>query len=238
MVHLVRALLAIGGTGVDSPYDRLASVPAVAADWHHNRGGICAGARGVVSSGAVVGVEGDAVSLTDRIGFGPRDNAAARNNMEHILLPDKDGIQYGNYLNYLETIRKSLPEPVYQFASSEQHFNLNSPHSLHDAWMESVTISEQRQKTAPFKPQVQVILKLLGQQHDRMIVLEYDKVSRYTVEGKQNDFNWADTFHGDVFTHEIRVTNENKIIHEILFCSDSRLLVECENFTHREELQG
>ncbi|MDB6112383.1 MAG: hypothetical protein JWR69_4133 [Pedosphaera sp.] len=158
--------------------------------------------------------------------------------MEHILLPDEDGINYGNYLSYLETIRQLLPEHIYQFASSEQHFNLNSPHSLHDAWMESVTISERRHKAAPFEPQVHIIVKLLGQRHDRLIVLEYENVSRYMVDGKPSLYNPADTLHGDVFTHEIRVTNKNKIIHEILFVSDSRLQVECDNFTHREELQG
>jgi hypothetical protein len=156
--------------------------------------------------------------------------------VEHILLPDRDGIQYGNYLRYLSTVREFLPTHIYEFASAEHHFNLNSPHSLHDSWMESATISEKRQATAPFKPEVQVNLRLLGQQHDRTIVLKYENVSSYTLEGRRGDSNWAVTFHGDVITHEVRVTNANKVLHEILFRSDSRLLVECENFTHHEEL--
>jgi len=152
--------------------------------------------------------------------------------------PDEPGIQYGRYLEYLETIKSSLPDHIYAFASHEKYFTLNSPHSLHDAWLSSVEVRETRNKERPFEPVVGVTLKLLGQLHDRTIVLEYKEVCRYELNGKPNRSNWADTFHGDVFTHEVRIEKKGWIIHEIGFVSDSTFLIECRDFTSREEMLG
>jgi hypothetical protein len=160
--------------------------------------------------------------------------------MKYILSshPDEPGIQYGRYLEYLETIKSSLRDHIYAFASHEKYFTLNSPHSLHDAWLDSVEVRETRNKERPFDPVVSVTLKLLGQLHDRTIVLEYKDVCRYELNGKPNIYNRADTFHGDIFTHEIRIENEGWIIHEIGFVSDSTFLVECRDFISHEEMLG
>ncbi len=157
--------------------------------------------------------------------------------MKYILSsnPDEYGIKYTRYLEYLETIKSLLPDHINAFASQEKYFTLNSPHSLHDAWLNSVEVREERNQDRPFEPVVGVTLKLLGQLHDRTIVLEYKDVCRYELNGKPNKYNWADTFHGDVFTHEIRIENEGWIIHEVAFVS-STFLIECRDFTTREEM--
>ena len=162
------------------------------------------------------------------------------NAVKYILSsnPDEPGIQYARYLEYLETIKSSLPDHIYAFASNKEYFTLNSPHSLHDAWLSSMEVRETRNKERPFDPVVGVTLKLLGQLHDRTIVLEYKEVCRYDLNGKPNKFNSADTFHGDVFTHEIRIEKKGWIIHEIGFVSDSVFLIECRDFTCREEMLG
>src|ERR1700677_4262478 len=111
--------------------------------------------------------------------------------MKYILRPDEErGIYYDRYLACLETIRDFIPSHIYQFASSEKYFTLNSPHSLHDAWLNSVEVRESRNKETPFDPVVEITLKLFGQMHDRIIILNYEGVMKYGVEGNKNPYNW------------------------------------------------
>ncbi|HEX4140892.1 MAG TPA: hypothetical protein VHY09_11130 [Candidatus Methylacidiphilales bacterium] len=152
--------------------------------------------------------------------------------------PNEPGIWYGRYLEYLKTIKGSLPAHIYEFASDERYFTLNSPHSLHDSWLDSVEVLESRNPNRPFEPRCAITLKLLGQLHDRRIILEYEGVNFYDLSGRRNPFNWADTLHGDIFTHEVRVEKEGLLTHEIGFVSESTFLIECRNFTCREEMLG
>jgi len=162
--------------------------------------------------------------------------------VKYIVSQDGEpGIFYGRYLEYVETIRDSLPEHIYQFASSEKYFTLNSPHSLHDSWLNSVEIREFRNGERPFDPVVGITLKLLGQHHDRIIILDYEEVVQYIFEGSrdvegQSGFRYGDTFHGDVFTHEVRLSEKGTLIHEIVYVTESFLLIECKNFTYKEEI--
>ena len=155
--------------------------------------------------------------------------------MKYIL--SRPGEEYGiypdRYFEYVETIRNSLPAHIYEFASSEKYFTLNSPHSLHDSWLNSVEIRESHGKETDSV--VGITLKLLGQLHNRIIILDYKDVAGYSLTGKKNPYNYADTFHGDVFTHEIRLSDAGNLIHEILF-QDSTFTIECKDFTHREEI--
>jgi len=162
--------------------------------------------------------------------------------VKYILSQDGEpGIFYGRYKDYLNTIQHLLPEQIYQFASDEKYFTLNSPHSLHDSWLSSIEVRELRNQKKPFEPFVEITLKLLGQRHDRIIILNYEGVIEYSIKGTravkdQSDFRYADTFHGDVFTHEIRLNAAGNLIHEIAYVTESFLLIECTNFTCREEL--
>jgi len=140
------------------------------------------------------------------------------------------------YLQYLETIKATLPLQVFEFASNENRHNLDSAHSLHDAWLTSLTVKENRRAQRPFKPKPTIEIVLLGPQHDREIVLSYVNVSSYRVEGEPNCFNAADTLHGDVDRHEVRVSEDGLIVHEIKFSSRSSIIITCDNFacTERE----
>lgn len=140
------------------------------------------------------------------------------------------------YLQYLEAIKSKLPLQVFEFASNEERHNLHSAHSLHDAWLTSLTVKENRQTQRPFEPKPTVELVILGPKHDRDIILSYEGVFSYRVEGEQNAYNAADTFHGDLDRHEVRVSEDGLVVHEIEFVSRSRIIITCENFicTERE----
>lgn len=138
------------------------------------------------------------------------------------------------YLRYIEANKSRLTPEVYEFASSEERYNLNSAHSLHDAWLTSLTVKENRQSQRPFEPNPTIEIVMLGPMHDRDIVLRYQGVRSYRVEGNQNPYNWADTFHGDIANHEVSVAEDGCVVHEIEFVSRSRVVVICENFTCTE----
>ncbi|MEI9998042.1 MAG: acyl-ACP--UDP-N-acetylglucosamine O-acyltransferase [Verrucomicrobiota bacterium] len=55
-------------------------------------------------------------------------------------------IHYGRYLEYLETVRGLLPPDVHAFAADERYFSLDSPHTLHDSWLDSVEVRESRRR--------------------------------------------------------------------------------------------
>jgi hypothetical protein len=83
---------------------------------------------------------------------------------------------------------------------------------------------------------VGVELVLLGQHHDRRIRLSYERVATYRLRGQSGLGSTVETYHGDVFTHEVRIAEEGRIVHEIAFVTGSTFIIECENFTAIDEI--
>ncbi|MEI7912556.1 MAG: hypothetical protein WCK77_23250 [Verrucomicrobiota bacterium] len=154
--------------------------------------------------------------------------------MKHILDPNEAGIHFGRYLEALAGYRHRLSPHVAQFAGDADRFTLNHPKSLHDAWLQSVVVTETR-RTAAAPSAVKVELLLLGQHHDRVIRISYERVSRYGLHGQPGERCAADAFHGDVLTHEVRVADTGHTVHEIAFVTGSVFTVECEDFIVADE---
>jgi hypothetical protein len=76
-----------------------------------------------------------------------------------------------------------------------------------------------------------------GQEDDRHIRLIYSGVVRYEIRGKRERLGWHDSFHGDIYTHEVRVGDTGGVVHEILFRSDSTIEVECVDFRVDDEIR-
>ena len=142
-------------------------------------------------------------------------------------------MDFEKYLEYLETIKKDLPVNIYEFAKDENRQNLSSPHSLHDAWISSLTIKENRNKERPFNSKLSIKIELLGPMHDRDIILSYIEVESYEIKGNKNPFKWGDTFHGDIDRHEMRLS-ESLYEHIIWFHSDSMLKIKFRKFEINE----
>lgn len=149
--------------------------------------------------------------------------------MQHILDPNEKGIHFGRYLEALRAYRDRLPSHVAEFAGDEERFTLSHPKSLHDAWLECVCVRESR-STEETASAVGVELVLLGQRHDRRIRISYEGVTRYRLQGWPDDGSSVEAFHGDIFTHEVRVTEEGRIVHEIAFVTGSVFFIECADF--------
>lgn len=153
--------------------------------------------------------------------------------MLYIYRDGEDSILFGRYIEALADFRDRLPEAVARFASDEERFALSHPRSLHDAWLESVTVQESRAtREAPSSVALEIVL--LGQRHDRRIRLGYRGVERYEVSGTRGEYR--ESFHGDLYTHEVRVSEAGRVIHELLFVTGGRIEIECVDFEVREEL--
>lgn len=157
--------------------------------------------------------------------------------MEYILNGNPGEINYFPYRAYVESIRDRLPPHVYAFASDIRHFDLQSHSSLHDSWLESLTVREIASGERQEIRRMEIALTLLGPFHDLRIHLRYTGVTRYSfIAPRRGDSRYDHTAHGDLFTHEIRLGPEGLLVHELLFERDATFLIECSDLRHAEEV--
>ena len=142
---------------------------------------------------------------------------------------------FDEYISNLKSNREDYPSELFEFAVNTERYELNHPQSLHDSWVSSITIAENRNKVRPFEPSLSIVLNLLGQQHDRDIVLSYSRVQSYEILGSENPYNYGDTFHGDVLTHEIS-TIDGSFHHIIELRSGSVFKVSFNEFSCLEQV--
>jgi len=157
--------------------------------------------------------------------------------MEYILNSEIDGIDFDRYSAYVESIRSRLQPHIYAFASNPSYFDLHSHSSLHDAWLEKLTVRETSMGERNQLRQLEIHLCLLGPYHDRWIHLNYVGVAQYSIvtPPKYAEPRYRHTAHGDLLTHEIRLGQNGLLLHELLFERGSTLLIECADITHSEE---
>ena len=150
----------------------------------------------------------------------------------HILT--NRGIDFDAYTEYLSAIEHRLPPHVAAFARDRRHYALDTPETLHDAWLESLTVTEPATGDRHQDRYTKLELRLLGAFHDRIHVLEYTGVQRYSCVGTR-----VAAGHGDLYTHEVRLAADGTAVeHELLFVRhggrwEATILVECGEFTHR-----
>ncbi len=151
--------------------------------------------------------------------------------MQHIVT--SRGIDFEAYAAFLATIRDRLPAHVAAFASDSRHFSLSDRESLHDAWLERLTVHEPAQGDRAEIRRTAIEIRLLGQHHDRTHVLRYDGVRHYECYGSD-----VARGHCDLYTHEVRLASDGvAVVHELLFAGHpddrpSSVLIECTDFTH------
>jgi hypothetical protein len=158
-------------------------------------------------------------------------------HMDHIINSQTEGIDWTRYSAYVEAIRQKLPAHVYSFASDPRYFDLSSHSSLHDAWLESLSVREVSIGKRSESRRMEITISLLGPFHDRRIHLQYTGVTRYSFAAppRYGEPRYHHTAHGDLFTHEVRLGPEGLFVHELLFERDATFLIECSDIRHSEE---
>ena len=146
-------------------------------------------------------------------------------------------VDVAGYRRYLDSVRDALPEEVYRFASDMRHYDQASPQTLHDAWLDSLVVREQASGDRREIRRLAVDIDLLGPFHDRRIRLRYRGVRAYRFDARQPDgTRWTHTAHGDLLMHEVWLGEDGNVVHELRFERQGTFLVECESFSHIQEM--
>jgi hypothetical protein len=135
------------------------------------------------------------------------------------------------YRAYLDSIRHKVPSAVYDFATAEWHYDPNDHKCPHDAWVQEIRVLEMAEGERAEIRATCIEMILLGAYHDRLFKLTYLGVSSYSLAAAN-----AVRGHGDWITDEIRLSDNELVIHEIEFSSGASMLVECKDLLFEEKL--
>lgn len=137
--------------------------------------------------------------------------------------------KWTEYAQYLESIRDRLPRSAFEFATgnwrrSEDHY------SLHDSWVECLTISESSSGNRREDRSLEIQVRLLGAYHDGYTTLKYHQVQSYSLSTpREPSLPSFDVGHGDWLHDEIRLSDRGFVLHEVEFSRGSRWTIECKD---------
>jgi hypothetical protein len=135
-------------------------------------------------------------------------------------------IEFDAYFEYIRSLRTTMSANAYAFASNFDHYRMDSRVSLHDAWVQSLHVSEVASGERRQIRRLAIELCLLGAYHDNVLRLWYSDVVSYTADVRAEAA--GSIAHGDVAMHELSAGQAGTVLsHEILFASGSTLRMEC-----------
>jgi hypothetical protein len=123
-----------------------------------------------------------------------------------------------------------MPAAAYAFARAEWHYDPRDHRCPHDAWVERVVVDEVGSGSRSETRTITIEVTLLGAYHDGWIGLRYEGVRRYSLT---NGGPPGSTGHGDRLIDEVRLTENDAVVHEVLFAGGGRWLIECADISHR-----
>ena len=154
------------------------------------------------------------------------------------VIPQNGGGDYRPYARYLESVKHLIPAHLFAFAANPGNFDLSSPNSLHDAWLEEWSIAELALPNRPKKRLIEIKARFLGPQHDRHIFLTYKNVGKYAMQNPE-EFEmppFVGVGHGDLLIHELTVVRDGLFEHELRFRLGRVFSVHFTDFEHRVEI--
>lgn len=136
--------------------------------------------------------------------------------MVYILTAQRHDVAraFARYHAYIESVRGELPAGAYALATSDWYFDFREHRAPHDAWLERVTVVEQRAASGRDPAKICIELRLLGAYHDGWIDLSYRDVSRYRIELASADCDRG-YGHRDWRYDEFRLVPGRRVEHEI-----------------------
>ena len=133
---------------------------------------------------------------------------------------------FEHYYKYLDSIRSVLPASAYEFAAAPWHYDHNDHRCPHDSWVESVVVREHSSGSRHEIRDTQIAVRLLDAYHHGHLELSYLGVASYSFSSKR-DSAGGNKGHGDWLVDEVRLSESNLVLHEIIFRSGSRWVIEC-----------
>lgn len=132
--------------------------------------------------------------------------------------------RYAEYQKYLESIQDKFPPSAREFALAKWRIDTAFHQCPHDSWVEYIKIYEDASGERNQHRVSQIEVKLLGAYHDGFLELKYKNVVRYSLT-KTDD--WKS--YGDWLYDEVRLSENELVLHEIEFHSQTIWLIECED---------
>jgi hypothetical protein len=133
--------------------------------------------------------------------------------MPYILSAQRDqdvNAAFRRYREYLAAPERPLPRGAYSLAASDWYFDPRDHRCLHDAWLESVTISEPAAGERDQDRGTTISVRLLGAHQNGTIELFYPHVFSYSLASPSCTRGL-----GDWRYDEFRVSANGRLIHEI-----------------------
>ncbi len=117
-----------------------------------------------------------------------------------------------------------MPTSAYEFAAADWRMNTEDHRCPHDAWLEHIKIFEISSGERNQHRFSQIEIKLFGAYHDGYLFLHYKNVNQYSLNkiGKNKS-------HGDWLYDEIRLSENDFVLHEIEFANNAIWQIECED---------
>src|ERR1700675_1344310 len=134
---------------------------------------------------------------------------------------------FEQYRNFLLSIKEQMPAAAYEFAAASWHYDHEDNRCPHDCWVESLLVHEPSSGSRHEKRNLEIDVRLLGAFHDGYLDLHYLRVRSYSFDGKKPEK--SQIWHGDWLIDEVSISANGFVLHEVLFSSNARWLIESED---------
>jgi hypothetical protein len=137
------------------------------------------------------------------------------------------------YQKELRSQEKRMPRRAYEFATADWHYDHNDPRCPHDAWVDSLEVSEPSSGERSEVRSLEIRVELLGAYHDGRIRLTYSGVRQYSLFQPRHEVRVPapSRGHGDWLVDEISVSSSSRpehllVVHEIVFANGGTWTIE------------
>lgn len=117
---------------------------------------------------------------------------------------------FRRYQEYLQSKKDVFAPSAHALATSDWYFNFKDHRCPHDAWLETLSLSELPSSNGRKRRSLSLNVRLLGAYHDGYIELRYPQVFRYVLNVRNGERG-----HRDWRYDELRVSDQGHLIHEI-----------------------
>lgn len=124
---------------------------------------------------------------------------------------------FDRYFEYLKSIEAEMPEPMRSFALDIGRYELNGPHTLHDAWLRAFYL-DQEIKNQQVRKSVHLDFELASDK--RILTLKYKNV--IAIKTELNSSHWPDR-PVDLLVHEISKCEQGLFRHIFIFDRDVKI---------------
>ena len=123
---------------------------------------------------------------------------------------------WARYEEELAPIAAKLPANARKYALAGWHCDITDHRCIHDAFVEAISIVEAGTHQRTEKRALGIVIRLLGAQQDRHLLLKFPGVRRYVIEHASADSKGSENRgHGDVLDDCIQLTQDGHVLYSL-----------------------